>query len=177
MTEAQKTETAQTSLATVAVDLDAIRGHISHLRDDLGQGGWPPQEMEEGTVAPSLAWRLFIDVRMLLEEYLEPAVALARDLSNLTAKKCAQDWEANLAADLEAGLYVSLSQMARGAQATAALAEKTQQRLTETGAASALVVGDLARLRDTAAALADQAARIEASTAGEVEDDEGEGET
>jgi len=173
MTETQKTETAQTALAAVAVDLDAVRDHISHLRDDLGQGGWP-QEMEEGTVAPSLAWRLFIDVRMLLEEYLEPAVALARGLSSLSVEKCARDWEASLAADLEAGLYVSLSQMARGAQAAAALVEKVQQHLTQTGAASTLT-SDLVRLRETAAELDSQAARIQAAASGKVEDDEDEG--
>jgi len=172
MTEAKKTEAAQTALAAVAVDLDAVRGHIAHLRDDLGQGGWP-QEMEDGTVAPSLAWRLFIDARMLLEEYLEPAVALARSLSSLTAEKCGKDWETNLAADLEAGLYVALSQMARGAQATAALVEKAQQRLTETGAASALA-GELVRLREAAAELDSQAARIQAAASGDAKDGEDE---
>lgn len=170
MTEAKKTEAAQTAFAAAAVDLDAVRGRVSHLRDDLGQPGWP-KEVEEGTAAPSLAWRLFIDARMLLEEYLEPAVALARNLSSLTSEKCAKEWEENQAADLEAGLYVSLSQMARGAQATVALIEKAQRLLMESGAAAALAK-DLVRLREVAAELDFQAARVQAAAAGKTEDDE-----
>lgn len=173
MSAEKKTEAAQTEMAAVAVDLDALRGRVSHLRDDLGQAGWP-KEMEEGIAAPSLAWRLHIDARLLLEEYLEPAVALARNLSSLTAEKCDKEWEENLAADLEAGLYVALSQMARGAQATVALIEKAQHLLVKSGASSALA-GDLARLREVASELDSQAARVQAAASGDAEDDEDEG--
>lgn len=173
MSEAKKTEAAQAELAAVTVDLDALRGRVSHLRDDLGQAGWS-KEVEEGTAAPSLAWRLYIDVRLLLEEYLEPAITLARSLSSLTAQKCSQDWEKHLTADLQAGLFVSLSQMARGAQATAALVEKVQQRLMEPGTAAALAA-DLERLREVAAELDSQAVRVRAAASGETEGDEDEG--
>lgn len=92
------TDESRKSLATVAVHLDSARGLLVQVRDE-GPGGWP-KAMENGEAAPSLEYRLHIDVRMLLEDFVEPGLSMARDTSRLTDAKVRREWEQDQPASL-----------------------------------------------------------------------------
>jgi len=163
---------AQAKLATAAVDLEAMRGHMAHLRDDLDAGDEWPAEMDNGEVAPTLAYQIVSNVTMLLEEYVEPGIELVRRTAGLTAEGLRRDWEANRSQTLATELYSALSKMSAGAHAAVTVFESAQSRLDDGEAV------DVKEIRRTVAALTRQASAL-ASCAAELVpamEDEGSGE-
>jgi len=94
----EKTEAetaAQQELSALAVDLEQVRGRLTRIISNLGESR--PQDVQDGNAPPSLAWRLRVDIDMMLEEYLKPAGILARGLAALTPKEVLEDWRAEKA--------------------------------------------------------------------------------
>jgi len=86
------TDKSRETLASAAVHLDKARGLLVQVRDG-GERGWP-EAMENSEVAPSLEYRTYIDVQMLLEDFVEPGLALALEMSRLTDAKVTREWQA-----------------------------------------------------------------------------------
>lgn len=93
------TDRSREVLATVAVYLDKARGLLVQIRDE-GRREWP-EEMENDEVPPSLEFRIGADVGMLLEDYVEPGLAVARDACQLTESAVTDEWHTNRRAAAE----------------------------------------------------------------------------
>ena len=91
--EPMTTDELQKAVARVAVNLDQARGLLVQARDE-GAKEWP-KEMVNEEAQPSLEYRVDIDIQMLLEEYVEPGLALARDTSSLTNARVTREWQAD----------------------------------------------------------------------------------
>lgn len=160
---------ARSAMATLAVDLDAARGHLERIRDEAGPQDWPV-EMSEGDVAPSLPYQIVLNVSILLEEYLLPAIALARRTAALTPESVERHWEAERTRALAVDLHDALRRMYEDAESLAGVLEEVQRKVPDL---------DLSPIRRTAAELARQAAQwkpVGRALANDNEDGGGNGE-
>jgi len=87
------TSDMQGTIARVAVSLDQARGLLVQARDESARK-WPEGMVNEG-VQPSLEYRVYIDIQMLLEDYVEPGLSLARGTSGLTNARVTREWQAD----------------------------------------------------------------------------------
>lgn len=163
---------AQAELAEVAVALDAMRGRLARLRDDLDADDEWPLEMDDGGVEPTMAFRLFANVSTLLEDHIDPGIGLARLTAELTAEAVHRDWEADRNRTLTAQLYLALSKMAEGARTAAEVAEIAQRRMLD-GDADDI---DVKTIRRTAIVLTEQANYLAPSASGPSASEEGKSE-
>ncbi len=88
MTEAE----AKAALASLAVELDKLRGKLVRMRDGLDRG-WP-DEMYNDDVPPSLSYWLFGVAETLLDDHVVPGMDLARRSADITEESAQSSWKA-----------------------------------------------------------------------------------
>jgi len=93
MSKPMTTTDLQGTLARAAVCLDQARGLLARARAESARE-WP-EEMKNKEVSPSLEYRIYTDVGMLLETFVEPGLALARATSRLTHSGILLEWQAD----------------------------------------------------------------------------------
>jgi len=82
---------AQEALASLAVDLDKVRGELVRLQAGLSRD-WP-DAMYNGDLPPTLVYWLFCAVETLLEDHVQPGLELARSAAAGTERIARTEWD------------------------------------------------------------------------------------
>ena len=103
---------AQAELAAVAVALDAIRGRLVRLKDELDEGdAWTP-EICTGDDPTPLSFHLFASLETLLADHVEPGIDLLRLAAVITQDEVLEDWSRTRGRTVAAALLDELGAVA-----------------------------------------------------------------